>query len=146
MRPFLLPLLACAWLAGLPPAAAETSWMSEEAMRAEFVGGKMKGYYRDGTTWAASYPEGGHYPFCVGERCGKGRWYLRGRAFCFVVRQPPWLPVDACVAVNKISANCYEFHRMIPTSIDLLPGEGDFLPEPRWHSRGWRQSEPSTAR
>ena len=144
----LLGLVGCALLAGSPQTSAEPPWMSEEAMRADFVGKTLQGYYRDGVTWSASYDEEGRYRVGEKELDGKelraeGRWYFRGRAFCFFYGPPAWRLEERCVATVKVGANCYEFHRDWPDA--RMPSDGrGFSPEPRWHSRGWRQGEPST--
>jgi hypothetical protein len=142
LRPFFLSLLACALLARLPLAAAEPPWMGEEVMRAEFVGKKLRGYFHNGTTWTSSHHEGGRFEMCQGTLCIEGRWFFRGRASCDVGGPPYWVP-ERCAVVKKVSANCYEFHLTSPLAGPLLD-RGDFRPEPRWHSRGWRQEEPST--
>jgi hypothetical protein len=130
-------------LAELPPAAAEPAWMSQETMRAEFVGKKLRGYVHYGGTWTSSHHEGGGFEACEGPVCVEGGWFFRGRAFCDV-RGPPYSPLrELCAVVKKISANCYEFHMTSPLAGPRLD-KGDFQPQPRWHSRGWRQEEAST--
>lgn len=139
--------LACALLANLPLATAENPWMSEEAMRADFAGKRLEGYYYFSVTWTATFDEGGRYQ--VGEREpdgrvleAQGRWYFRGQAFCLFYGPPSWLLLERCSQVRKISSNCYEFHLVWP---DGRPrDEGGAQPQPLWHSRGWRQGEPST--
>ena len=143
MRRSFLCLLACALLAKVPLAAAEIRWMSQEAMRADFVGETLRGYYYDGRPWTGSYAGGGRYEVREGERHAVGTWYFRGRAFCFFYGPPHWPLAELCGAVNKLSANCYEFHRVYPSTGDFLR-EGDFRPTQRWVSRGWRVREPST--
>jgi hypothetical protein len=143
LRPSLLYLLACTLLAKPPPAAAEARWMSQDAMRADFVGETLRGYYHDGTPWIASYAGSGRYDVREGELSAAGNWYFRDRAFCFFYGPPVWPLEERCVATVKVGANCYEFHLVWPDA--RAPGEAkDFQPETRWHSRGWRQSEPST--
>jgi hypothetical protein len=112
-------------------------------MRADFVGGTLRGYYRTGGPWIASYDGGGHYDVREGELRAVGSWYFRGRAFCFLYGPPVWSLEERCVATVKVSANCYEFHLVWPDAQDDGEGKG-FRPQRRWHSRGWRQKEPST--
>ena len=140
-RPFLC--LACALLANLPLATAETPWMSQEAMRAAFIGETLRGYYRDGGPWTASYDGTGRYDVREGELRAVGNWYFRDRAFCFHYGPPVWPLEERCVATVKVGANCYEFHLVWPDARAARDGKS-FRPEPRWHSRGWRQREPST--
>lgn len=135
--------LACALLANLPLAAAELPWMSQEAMRADFVGETLRGYYHDGSPWMATYEDDGRYEVREGELRAVGNWYFRDRAFCFYYGPPVWLLEERCVATVKVGTNCYEFHLVWPDS--RAAGDGkSFRPERRWHSRGWRQREPST--
>jgi hypothetical protein len=143
LRPSLLCLLACAPLATLPLAAAEIRWMSQEAMRADFVDKTLRGYYHDGTPWTASYGGNGRYDVREGRLRAVGSWYFRNRAFCFFYGPPAWALEERCVATVKVGANCYEFHLVWP-DLRVPDDREDFRPEPRWHSRGWRQKEPST--
>jgi hypothetical protein len=138
-----LCLLACALLAKLPLATAQSPWMSQEAMRADFVGETLRGHYRDGTPWTASYGGSGQYDVREGELRAVGNWYFRDRAFCFFYGPPVWRLEERCVATVKVGANCYEFHLVWPDARDPGDEEG-FRPALRWHSRGWRQREPST--
>ena len=64
-----LSLATIGSLTVVPSARSETPWMSEEAMRAEFIGKTLRGYYHNGVvTWTASFDEGGRYR--VSERTG----------------------------------------------------------------------------
>jgi hypothetical protein len=138
-------LLAVAALLGAPRlASANARWMSEAAMRADFIGGTLQGFYRDGRTWVASYAGSGRYEVREGERHAVGIWYFRGQAFCFHYGPPHWPLLERCGAVAKLSANCYQFHFVFPGSGPEPPREEDFRPLPVWSSRGWRQQEPST--
>lgn len=139
----IFPGLAAAMLAGSPPALAEPDWLSPEAIRSEFVGKKLRGYSRNGITLTSRHHEGGRFEMCEGTLCVEGRWLLRGRASCIVSGPPYWTLQERCFMANKVSTNCYEFHLTSPRAGPLLD-KGDFRTEPRWHSRGWRQGEPST--
>jgi hypothetical protein len=134
-----VPMLAAA-LAG-SGTRAEDRWMSEEAMRADFVGKPLRGYYHNHAPWEAVFHAGGRYEYRGLRGQALGGWYFRGRVFCHQIG-PPYMDLS-CGAATKISANCYEFH-----VVDLGPkgtlDEGDFRPRPFWHSRGWREDEPST--
>jgi hypothetical protein len=137
------PGLAAALVALSLPALAEPEWMSLEAIRAEFVGKKLRGYSRNGITLTSGHHEGGRFEMCEGTLCVEGHWLFRGRASCIVSGPPYWALQERCFMANKISPNCYEFHLTSPRAGPLLD-KGDFRPEPRWHSRAWRQEEPST--
>jgi hypothetical protein len=139
----LFPGLAAALLAGSLPASAEPDWMSPEAIGAEFLSKKMRGYFFNSETWTASRHEGGRFDMCQGSRCVEGRWFFRGRAYCIVSGPPYWPLSERCTLVTKVGANCYEFHVTSPLAGPRLD-KGDFRPESRWHSRGWREEEPST--
>ena len=137
-------LVACTLLGASRLASAEAPWMTEEAMRADFTGETLQGYYHDGRTWIASYAGSGRYEVREREKHAVGSWYFRGRAFCFLYGAPHWPLQERCGAVNKLSANCYQFHRVYPSMGEELLREGDFRPAVPWVSRGWRQREPST--
>jgi hypothetical protein len=137
-------LVACTLLGASRLASADTPWMSEKDMRSAFVGETLQGYYWDGKTWIGSYADGGRYEVREGEKHAVGTWYFRGRAFCFLYGPPHWPLAERCGAVQKLSANCYQFHLVYPSADKELLTEGDFRPLVRWNSRGWRQREPST--
>ena len=121
-RPSSLCLVACALLAKSPLASAETPWMSEEAMRADFIGVTLQGYYYDGSTWTASYAGSGRYDVREGALRAVGNWYFRHRAFCFLYGPPSWPLEERCVAAVKVGTNCYEFHLVWPDA--RLPPAG----------------------
>jgi hypothetical protein len=116
--------------------------MSEEDMRAEFVGKPLHGYYVNGTRWTATFIGGGSYEYQQ-ERFPRaaGTWQIRGRVFCHQAG-PPYSHVG-CGAAKKIGENCYEFH-LVDTRMNSALEEGAFRPRAAWHSRGWRQDEPPT--
>jgi hypothetical protein len=143
VRPSSVAFVASALLVASRLASAEAPWMSEEAMRADIVGETLQGYYYDGRPWTGSYAGSGRYEVREGEKHAVGTWYFRGRAFCFLYGPPHWPLGERCGAVNKLSANCYQFHRVYPSSGEVLR-EGDFRPTQPWVSRGWRAREPST--
>jgi hypothetical protein len=142
VRPFFC-FVACTLLAASRLAIAEAHWMTEEAMRADIIGETLHGYYDDGRQWTASYAGNGRYEVREGERHAVGTWYFRGRALCFRYGPPHWPMAKRCGAVSKLSANCYQFHRIYPSTGELLGAE-DFQPVRPWISRGWRLREPST--
>lgn len=143
MRPFSFCFVACILLAASRLASAGAPWMTEQAVRADIVGETLQGYYHDGIPWTASYAGSGRYEVREGGRHAVGTWYFRGQAFCFFYGPPAWPLKERCVATVKVGANCYEFHLVGPDA--RVPGDGKgFRPELRWHSRGWRQREPST--
>lgn len=137
------PGLAAALLAGSLPALGEPDWLGPEVMQAEFLGKKMRGYAHNGTTMTWTPHEGGRLEMCEGTLCVEGRWLHRNRASCIVSGPPYWGLQERCTVVRKVSANCYEFHLTSPLAGPRLD-KGDFKPDSRWHSRGWREEEPST--
>jgi hypothetical protein len=132
--------LVAAMLASSPRASAEPEWMDPEAFRAEFVGKQLHGYYFDRVTWTATFHDGGRYE-AQGEELPlmSGTWHLRGRVFCHSAG-PLY---TGCGVAKKISANCYQFHQ-VDAGANGTFEEGNVRPHARWHSRGWRQDEPST--
>jgi hypothetical protein len=143
VRSFSFCIVAGTLLTASPLTATEIPWMTEDAIRADVIGETLEGDYDDGRQWTASYTGSGRYEVREGERHAVGTWYFRGRAFCFLYGPPHWALQERCGAVNKLSANCYEFHRTYPSMGEFLD-EWDFRPEQRRVSRGWRQKEPST--
>jgi hypothetical protein len=125
------------------PASVQPDWMSPEAVQSEFVGKKMRGQVYDGRTMTWTWHEGGRLEMCEDSLCVEGRWLVRGRASCIVSGPPYWHLQERCAVVHKLSANCYEFHLTFPLAGPRLDA-GDFKPDPRWHSRGWREEKPST--
>src|SRR5262245_21742654 len=99
-----------ALLLGGPPAVAEPGWMHPEAVEAELLGKRMRGYFFFDETWTALRHAGGHFEMCQGARCVEGRWLSRSRATCIVSGPPYWPLEERCTMVRKLSANCYEFH------------------------------------
>jgi hypothetical protein len=141
-----LPLaFAALTLAASPAPALDDIWMSEDAMRAAFIGKTLDGYYGNGLTWTETYFEGGRLSYSESLRQATGRWHFRGHVFCTFYDAPlPDPPLNGgCWTAIKTSANCYEFYLAglspEPPFIDETPGMAQ-----RWNARGWRQEEPST--
>jgi hypothetical protein len=138
----LLGPVALTTLASSSPGLAEPDWMSEEDMRAAFVGKPLRGYYASRAPWTATFIEGGRYEYQQETLpLAFGTWQMRGRVFCHYAG-PPYSHTG-CGAAKKIGENCYEFHLVEASTIDAL-GEGSFRPRAMWHSRGWRQDQPPT--
>ena len=132
------------------------SWMSEEAMRADFAGQTLDGHYGSGTTWTETYFADGRIDYRESNRTAQGHWHFRGGVVFCTFYDPPYSPafVGGCWQVIKIGANCFEFY----SAGAQLPGrrpddegakdnqdEDGLAPQPlRWNARGWRTSEPST--
>jgi hypothetical protein len=126
------------------PAVAPV-WMTEEAMRAAFIGKTLDGHYGNGATWTEAYLAEGRLDYREPGRRAVGNWYFRnGNVFC-TFYDPPDRPVmnGGCWNTIQTGANCYEFYLA-----SLLPGEpGEEVPSDgmlRWNARGWRQDAPST--
>jgi hypothetical protein len=143
----LLALAGTGLLATLSPAPATSTapWMSEEAMRAAFIGRTLDGHYGNGVAWTETYLESGRLDYRENARRAVGDWYFRGHVFC-TFYDPPHLhpPLNGgCWTTLQTSANCYEFYLAglgrEPPFEDGVPGMA-----PRWNARGWRNDEPST--
>jgi hypothetical protein len=119
--------------------------MSEEAMRAAFIGKTLDGHYGNGVTWTEVYLANGRLDYREGNRQAVGEWHFSGHVFC-TFYDPPLLrpPLSGgCWTAIKASANCYEFYLAgltpDPPFEDGTPGMAG-----RWTARAWRQEEPST--
>jgi hypothetical protein len=126
-------VLACSSMA-----LAEPRWMGEEAIRAEIAGKALEGYFYNGPSWTGRYDKDGRFEGCDERLCGTGRWFTRNGWLCLLGGSPRWDPTERCAAVIRIGANCYQFHWAFPLA------KGEVGPDSLWHSRGWRQGEPST--
>ncbi len=121
---------------------ASGPWMSEEAMRAAFIGKTLDGLYGNGITWTESYLENGRLDYREARRHATGKWHFRGHVFC-TFYDPP-LPLNGgCWTTIKVSANCYEFYLAGLTPEPPFDDDAQGANR-RWNARGWRQGEPST--
>jgi hypothetical protein len=146
-RTVLLALSGVALIVGFSPAPASSTspWMSEEAMRAEFIGKTLDGYYGTGVGWTEAYLGNGRLDYRESARRAVGNWYFRGHVFCtFYDPSESQLPMNGgCWTTIKTSANCYEFYLAGLTREP--PFEDDMADmRQRWNARGWRNDEPST--
>ena len=108
-----LEQLAASWafavftLAAAPLFAAPTSaWMTEEAMRAAFIGNTLDGHYVDGLRWTEIYGADGRLDYRESARKGLGHWYFRDHTFC-TFYDPGYGLNGGCWNALKTSANCY---------------------------------------
>ena len=137
-----LSMLIGVFAAVAPPALAERSWMSEDAMRGAFIGKTLDGYYADGEGWTETYGRDGRLDYRDGKRASLGYWYFREHVFCTFY--DPGQPINGgCFTAVQVSANCYEFFLA-----DFSEREADKEPAPgpvgRWVARASRRGEPST--
>jgi hypothetical protein len=134
-----LRALASVALAAPHIASAMPAWMSEEAMRAAFIGKTLDGYYVDGLRWTETYDPNGRLEYRETARKGVGYWYFRGNVFC-TFYDPGYSLSGGCWNTIKTSANCYEFYSA-RSEADDDAGPG---PLGSWTARAWRHGEPST--
>lgn len=135
--------LAAAGLAAVPSRSAPTNtWMTEEAMRAAFIGKTLDGHYVDGLRWTEIYSDDGRLDYREVARNGAGHWYFRGSVFC-TFYEPGYGLNGGCWKAVKVSANCYEFYIAELTD---GPPEDEAAPGPLrgWAARAWRKGEPPT--
>ncbi len=123
------------------PASARP-WMSEEAMRAAFIGRTLDGHYIDGHGWTETYAAEGRLDYREAERKGLGYWYFRGDVFC-TFYDPGYGLSGGCWTAIQASTNCYEFY-MADTGDRGAEDEATPGPLGRWVARAWRKGEPST--
>jgi hypothetical protein len=124
------------------PAPANRNWMSEEAMRAAFIGKTLVGHYVDGIGWTETYFPEGKLDYSESVRKGPGHWFFRGNAFC-TFYQPGNGLNGGCWNAVQVSANCFEFYL---ASIRDQKIEEESAPGPLsgWLARGWRKDQEST--
>ena len=131
--------------AAAPAPVVAPPWMTEEAMRAAFIGRTLDGHYGNGVAWTEAYLANGRLDYREGQRQAVGSWYFSGpHVFC-TFYDPPDRPALAggCWNTIQISANCYEFYLAGLTGSDHDERDpGDWML--RWNARGWRQDAPST--
>ena len=120
-------------------ASAMPAWMSEDAMRAAFIGKTLDGHYVDGLRWTETYNPDGRLEYRETARNGVGYWYFRGSVFC-TFYDPGYGLNGGCWNAIKTSANCYEFYA-VGSDGDDEAGPGPFG---SWTARAWRRSEAST--
>jgi hypothetical protein len=128
--------------AGLASAAPSRVWMTEEAMRAAFIGKTLQGHYVDGLAWSETYSEDGRLDYREALRRGRGSWHFQGRRVFCTFYDPGHGLSGGCWTALQVSRNCYEFY----SAEWLLPEENEAAPGPlrTWIARGWRQGEPSS--
>ena len=134
-----------ALIAGAAAAAGAVSsrtWMTEEAMRAAFVGKTLDGHYVDGLTWTETYSRDGRLDYRESFRSGRGSWHFQGNIFC-TFYDPGHGLNGGCWTTVQVSVNCYEFYPADWIEPDLgkdaAPG-----PPRAWVARAWRQGERSS--
>jgi hypothetical protein len=117
--------------------------MTEEAMRAAFIGKTLDGQYGSGVSWTETYFSDGRLSYREKARSAAGRWYFRGNVFC-TFYDPAYRPqlVGGCWNTVQAGSNCYEFFFVQPLPEEPRR-EGDSNLE-GWNARGWRQGEPQT--
>jgi len=146
-------LAAVLAFAGLPaaltptPATSTGPWMTEDAMRAAFIGKTLDGHYASGTTWTETYLADGRLDYREAGRQAVGKWHFHAHVFC-TFYDPPLLhpPLNGgCWTAVKTSANCYEFYLAGLTPNPPFEDDASRMAG-RWNARGWRTEEPSTCR
>ena len=145
-------MMSIAAYATIGATAAAKTWMSEDAMRTDFVGQTLDGHYGSGLNWTESYANNGRLDYREGARRASGSWSFRGPVFC-TFYDPVFRGVfsGGCWQVLKTSANCYEFFTAARAPGATGPDrkdDGDDSAEPgartQWNARGWRRDQPST--
>jgi hypothetical protein len=138
----------CALLGAAAPAPTlAPPWMTEEAMRAAFIGKTLDGYYGSGVTWTETYLASGRLDYAERERQAGGSWHFRdGYVFC-TFYDPSHRPglVGGCWNALQTGPNCYEFYLagVAPSDIEEgRPGQWALA----WNARAWRREAPSTCR
>jgi hypothetical protein len=139
------PLTALAFIAMASPGTPQPAlqrWMTEEAMRAAFIGKTIDGYYADRREFTETYTSDGRLSYREVSKRAAGSWYFRGDVFC-TIYDPGQDMNSGCFTALQVSANCYEFYVVGPRDLDR---GGDVAPAPGsgWTARASRRGEPST--
>ena len=124
-------------------ARATRVWMDDQAVRAEFMGKAVDGYFRDGQIWTATLAPDGRVQHLADRRhLVPGRWFFRGAVLCSIPNEAhrPRFAIG-CWSIRKASTNCYEYFRVRATASEPLEAEST---EWEWYALGWRQGEAST--
>ena len=93
------------------------SWMSEEAMRADFAGQTLDGHYGSGTTWTETYFADGRIDYRESNRTAQGHWHFRGGVVFCTFYDPPYSPAFV--------GGCWQ---VIKTGIDYMQHRGQYDP------------------
>ena len=139
-------LLVSAALAQAPALApGDDPWMSEDAMRAAFIGKTLDGHYGNGLSFTETYFAGGELEYREDKRQAKGRWHFRGHVFCtfYDAAARDSRLNGGCWTAVKTGANCYDFYLAGLASEPPFEDETRDMAD-RWSARGWRSEEPST--
>jgi hypothetical protein len=131
---------APAWMA-----MQDDPWMTEDAMRAAFVGKTLDGHYGNGLSFTETYFAGGQLEYRETARQAHGRWHFRGHVFCtfYDASKPQPQLNGGCWTAVKRSANCYDFYLAGLAPDPPFEDETANMAD-RWSARGWRSEEPST--
>jgi hypothetical protein len=115
---------------------SEAAWMTEQTLRAAFIGKTLDGYYADGEDWTETYRQDGRLDYSDRKRRGAGYWYFRDHVFC-TFYDPGHDINGGCFTAFQVSANCYEFYLAGVSEREADPAGG-------WVARASRRDEPST--
>lgn len=143
----IIAVAANAFLCSSLVAPATELWMTEEAMRAAFIGKTLDGHYTNGLKWTETYASDGRLDYRESGRRAAGNWHFRSRVFCTLYDRGPQGAglAGGCWTVVEASRNCYEFYAAGANTTEPVEDdiEGAML---RWTARGWRRDEPSTCK
>jgi hypothetical protein len=133
----------CAAFAVTLAGAAPRAFMTEDGMRAAFIGKTLSGHYVDGLAWTETYREDGRLDYSEALRKGRGSWYFQDSQIFCTFYVPGHNLNGGCWNALQVSSNCYEFYPagwMEPeVGEEAAPG-----PLRAWIARAWRQGEPSS--
>lgn len=135
-------LAALAMLGGAAALAEEDrsglAWMSGEDIQRTFSGQALTGLYPSQRAWSETIGTDGTTDYREGANHWQGRWWVRGREFCFSYPPPG---VGGCFRITQISANCYELyeHTGEAGGDEMPPDIADL-----WNGRMWHADRPTT--
>lgn len=93
-------------LAAAPAAAQDGGLLADEALKAEFAGKTITGYYLDTKVgFLEAYRADGRITYKDDLQADLGRWWVAGQLFCTFYDRIN----GGCWYVRKVNANCLEF-------------------------------------
>jgi hypothetical protein len=125
-------------LSATPAAAQDGSVLGEDALKAEFAGKTITGYYLDTKVgFVEAYRADGRITYKDDLQADLGRWWVTGQLFCTFYDRIS----GGCWYVRKVNANCLEFFPQ-STGLPLLPPSEQLALRP--DARAAREGEKVT--
>lgn len=125
-------------LAVTPATAQDDGLLADEALKAEFAGKTITGYYLDTKVgFVETYRTDGRITYRDDLQADLGRWWVDGKLFCTFYDRIS----GGCWYVRKVNANCLEFFPQ-STGLPHLPRDERLAMRP--DARAAREGETVT--